>query len=231
MPGLSSGGDCAQYRNELGVYLLGAIGPAERVQVEQHLAVCPWCRGELTALAGLPGLLRRVPPDTALRAWTEAPGDAVPGPNLDRLIRRVSAIRLRRRLMAVAAAVLIGIAAATGLHVLQSHPASTTATTVPRWTDTDTGVSATTGARAAVRYAAERWGTELEVRITGMPRGTRRQLRVINAQGQGVAAGGWIITKGSQHTWYPASVPWPAASLHGFVITSGRQILVTVPAR
>ncbi len=230
MPGLSRGGDCAHCRSELGVYVLGAIGPAERAWVDQHLADCVWCREELAALAGLPGLLRRVPPDLALRALTDAPGDSPSGPDVDRLIGRVSVIRRRRRLTAAAAAMLIGLAAAAGLHALQGRPASATAA-VTQWTDTDTGANATTGARAAVRYAAERWGTELEVRVTGVPAGTRCQLRVIDAQGKGVAAGGWVIRTGSRYTWYPASVPWPPGSLHGFVISSGGQALVTVAAR
>jgi anti-sigma factor RsiW len=230
MPGLSRG-DCAPYRAELGVYVLGAIGPAERAQVDEHLADCARCRDELAGLAGLPGLLRRVPADLALRALTDASIDPPPGPNLDRLISRISAIRIRRRFMAAAAAVLIAIAAAAGLHVLQGRPASTTAAAAPRWTDIDTGTSATTGARATVRYAGQRWGTELEARVTGVPAGTRCQLRVINTHGQSVAAGGWVIRTGSEYTWYPASVPWPAASLSSFVITSGTRILVTVPAQ
>jgi hypothetical protein len=229
MPELSRG-DCAQCRNELGVYVLGAIEPAERAQVDQHLAACPWCREELAGLAGLPGLLRRVPPDVALRAWADDSGGPVPGPPLDRLIRRVTTIRLRRRLMAAAAALVIGLAAAAIGQALQARPASPAAATAPRWTDTDTGASAATGARATVRYAAQPWGTELEARVTGVPAGTRCQLRVINAQGQDIGAGGWTIAAGSQHPWYPASVPWPAARLHGFVITAGSQTLVSVPA-
>jgi anti-sigma factor RsiW len=229
MPELSHGGDCAQCRNELGVYVLGAIGPAERAQVDQHLAACPWCREELAGLAGMPGLLRKVPPDVGLRAWTDDPGGWLPGPPLDGLIRRVSAIRRRRRLTAVAAALLIGLAAATGLHVFQARLASTAAA-APQWTDTATGASTATGAQATVRYAAQPWGTQLEVQVTGVPAGTRCQLQVINGQGQDIAAGGWFITAGSQHAWYPASAPWPAAGLRGFVITSGSQTLVTVPA-
>jgi hypothetical protein len=230
MPELTRGDGCARCRNELGVYVLGAIGPAERSEVDQHLATCPWCQEELTGLAGLPGLLHRVPPDVALRAWTDDPGGSPPGPPVDTLIHRVSAIRRWRRLTAAAAALVIGLAVATGLHVLQGHPASTTAATGPRWTDTDTGASTTTGARATVRYAAQSWGTELEAQITGVPAGTRCQLRVSAAHGQDIAAGGWVTTAGSQLAWHPASVPWPAASLQGFVITAGSQTLVTVDA-
>jgi Putative zinc-finger len=231
MPEVNRVGDCAQARPELGVYVLGAIGPGERAQVDRHLAVCPRCREELAGLAGLPGLLRRVPPDVATQAWPQDTSGSRPGPPLDWLISRMSAIRLRRRLTAAAAVVVIGLAAATGLQVLHARLAGISAAAAPRWIDTDTGGNPATGAWATVRYAAQPWGAELEVRVSGIPAGTRCQLRVTNAQDQDIAAGGWTITAGSQHTWYPASVPWPAGSLRGFDITAGGQTLVTVPAR
>jgi anti-sigma factor RsiW len=231
MPEFNSAGDCAQARNELGVYVLGAIGPGERAQVDRHLAACPCCRAELAGLAGLPGLLRRVPSDVLMQARADGTGGSLPGPPLDRLIGRVSRIRLRRRLTAVAAALVTGLAAATSLQVFHARPASISAATAPRWTGTITGTSRATGAWAAVRYAAQPWGTELEVQVTGIPAGTRCQLQATNSRGRDIAAGGWIITTGSQHAWYPASVPWPAASLGGFDITAGGMILVAVPAR
>ena len=226
MPEINSAGDCAQVRHELGVYVLGAIGPGDRARVEQHLAACLRCREELVGLAGLPGLLRRVPPDVATQAWADDTSDPPPGLPLDRLISRVSGIRLRRRLTAVAAALVIGLAGAAGLQVLHARLASA----APRWIDTNTAYRPATGVWAAVRYAAQPWGAEVEVQVTGLPVGTRCQLRVTDAQDQEIAAGGWTITAGSQHTWYPASVPWPTGSLRGFDITAGDQTLVTVRA-
>ena len=230
MPEINRTYDCAQARNELGVYVLGAIGPGDRAQVDRHLAVCPRCREELAGLAGLPGLLRKVPPDVAMQAWADDTSDRRPGPPLDRLIGRMSRIRLRRRLTAAAAALVIGLAAATGLQVLHARLGGTSPAAAPRWIDTNTGDGPATGAWAAVRYAAQPWGAELEVQVTGIPTGTRCQLRVTNAQDQAIAAGGWTITAGSQHTWYPASVPWPTGSLRGFDITAGGQTLVAVSA-
>ena len=52
--------DCAETRLSLGVYVLGAIDPAERALVDAHLATCRDCRDELAGLAGLPALLARV---------------------------------------------------------------------------------------------------------------------------------------------------------------------------
>ena len=230
MPELSRD-DCAHVRNQLGVYLLGAIGPGERAQIEGHLAACPWCREELAGLAGLPGLLRRVPPDVALHARMDDANGSPPGPPLDKLITQVMAIRFRRRLIAVVAAVVIAVAAAAGAAAFHALPAGTTAATTPRWTGTATGASAATGVSATVRYAAEPWGTELQVQITGVPAGTRCELTVTNAQGQDITAGGWIIVAGSSYAWHPASVPWPTSHLRGFVVIAGSQTLVTVPAR
>jgi hypothetical protein len=231
MPELSGGDDCAHVRTQLGVYLLGAIGPGERAQIEEHLAACAWCREELAGLAGLPGLLRRVPPGVALHAGMDDATGPPPGPPLDKLIAQILAIRFRRRLIAVAAALVIAGAAAAGVQAFHALPASTTAATAPRWTGTATAASPATGVSATVRYAAEPWGAELEVQITGIPVGTHCELTITNARGQEITAGGWIIVAGSRYAWHPASVPWPTSSLRGFVVTAGSQTLVTVPAR
>jgi hypothetical protein len=58
---------CGQVRLELGVYVLGAIGAADRSAVGAHLACCADCRDELAELAGLPGLLSLVSQDRAER--------------------------------------------------------------------------------------------------------------------------------------------------------------------
>jgi len=52
-------GECAGIRPELGVYVTGAIAPADRAALVRHLASCERCREELSGLAALPGLLRK----------------------------------------------------------------------------------------------------------------------------------------------------------------------------
>ena len=54
-------GECADIRVQLGIYVFGAITPADRALVVRHLATCPNCRDELVGLAALPGLLLRPP--------------------------------------------------------------------------------------------------------------------------------------------------------------------------
>ena len=52
---------CREIKQALGVYVLGAIDPAERALVDEHLSSCQECREELASLAGLPAMLRKVP--------------------------------------------------------------------------------------------------------------------------------------------------------------------------
>jgi predicted lipoprotein with Yx(FWY)xxD motif len=62
---MDDAGTCAGIRPQLGVYLTGAIAPADRVVVVRHLTACADCRAELAGLAGLPALLRRPPVQAA----------------------------------------------------------------------------------------------------------------------------------------------------------------------
>jgi predicted lipoprotein with Yx(FWY)xxD motif len=62
----------------VGVYLTGAIAPADRAVVVRHLAGCADCRAELAGLAALPALLRRPPVHAAAQALEK---DAPPPDN------------------------------------------------------------------------------------------------------------------------------------------------------
>jgi hypothetical protein len=48
---MTTSADCRDIRHALGVYVLGAIDPAERAVVDSHLSSCPECREELAGLA------------------------------------------------------------------------------------------------------------------------------------------------------------------------------------
>jgi len=222
---------CAQIRTELGVYLLGAIEPAGRSVVEGHLSACLSCRAELTGLAGLPSLLRRVPADVVQRLASDEPEQVTPEPPLNAPLARIGAIRRRRNLLAAAAAVAAAIAAASAVQVLDDSTARPPAAVAPARTVTVQATNPQTGTWAAVRYTAQPWGTELEVSIAGVATGTRCQLLVTGPHGQVINAGGWDFEAGSKETWYPASVPIPATSLQRFTIVSDGQTVVTIQAR
>src|SRR5689334_18593271 len=92
---------CRGLRELLGVYVVGAIEPAERSMVDSHLETCLDCREELAGLAALPALLRRVSvPDAERIAVTGAPRGTDPEPSeetLNGLLRQVRARRSAQR--------------------------------------------------------------------------------------------------------------------------------------
>jgi len=67
--------DCSEARIALGVYVLGAIDPAERVLLDAHLETCEACQAELAELADLPALLALVPAEEAIALAEGLPGD------------------------------------------------------------------------------------------------------------------------------------------------------------
>lgn len=67
-----------------GAYVLGALSSADRTRFEEHLSGCPACRASVQELAGLPGLLSRVPVEQVLAPtpvpdtlWPRLVGQAV----------------------------------------------------------------------------------------------------------------------------------------------------------
>jgi hypothetical protein len=75
-------------------YVLGALSPADRHAFEEHLAGCPSCAESVAELAGMPGLLARVPLAEIL---DDTPPEPVPPTLLPGLLDEVGRRRRRRR--------------------------------------------------------------------------------------------------------------------------------------
>jgi hypothetical protein len=239
---MSDPGQCGQVRSALGVYLLGAIGPAERIAVDRHLAGCTDCREELAGLASLVGRLGTVSSADAitLAADTEdspgRPGLSEGGTRV--LLRR--AVRLRRRRMWRRAATVAAIvalaagAAAAGIPAL-SPSVRPTAALVPSaavaWPETVQASNPVSGAGAIVRYRARPWGVQIVVQVSRIPAGTRCELRVVTAAGQQATAASWTVAAYSNVAWYPASAPFAEDGVRDFQVISAGRTLVSVRAR
>ncbi len=67
-----------ELRRSLGSYVMGALEPAERGEVDAHLVGCPACREGLARLAGLPALLSRLSVNEVTDASLVAPPTLLP---------------------------------------------------------------------------------------------------------------------------------------------------------
>jgi len=177
---------CPETASALGAYVLGALEPAERARVEQHVRRCPACAAELAELRGLPALLDQVgPDDLRTAAVTPSPG------MFDRLSAAAAPpARVRSRTWAlVAAAVLIVLGAGVGVAVWATGSGEQT-------------VTATAGAvRATVTASSVDDGSVLVVTVAGMRPGEECRMVAIDADGDRHAAGSWPASPAGDGTW------------------------------
>ena len=179
---------CADATIALGVYVVGALDPRERADVEAHLGHCPMCRDELAQLAPLPGLMSRLSVDEVLSDPPPFDPAVDGGAMLERLLAAASRDRkvaTHRRWLAVAAAVAVlagGTTAGVAVH------RSMTAT---HWQQ----VSAAQGpVHMTVDMQPGATGTALHLWLRGVPSGERCRLVAIADDGSRDFAGSWEAT-------------------------------------
>ena len=231
--------DCAEARPSLGVYVLGAIDPAERGLVDAPLVTCRDCRDELAGLAGLPALLARVNPDEISRICADdtvrpAASDDHPSEELLGTVLGLAEARRRRsrwRYLSAAAAV---VAIAVGLFAgLKAATSTTTTRIIPNasaaWESVQ-GTNHVTGATATVAYTKQLWGNEFQVLVGHIPAGTTCQLWVIHPDGTRTQVAAWTTARDEGTVWYWGSMPRTAGSISKFQVTAGNRVLLTIRA-
>jgi hypothetical protein len=237
--------DCPEARVSLGVFVLGAIDPAERTLVDGHLATCRDCRDELAGLAGLPALLARVSTEEAIALSATdgppaaaTPEEAEPPRELLATVLDLTQARRRRRhwreaALGVAAALVIAAGVFGGLR-LGSSPAQPPAA-IGANVGSPTGPWQTVVGRsgtmtATVSYRPMGWGTELATKVSGIPVGTSCQLWVTDAAGHRVLAGSWVTDSAEGTVYYPSSTGVVARAMAGLEVTVGSGKAIEVPA-
>jgi len=178
-----------QQREALAAYVLGALDPAERRALEQHLSVCRDCTDELTRLTPLPGLLGRVSEQEA-RADLLVPSRDL----LDGVIRRLAdtervlRLQVRRwRLAAIAACIAALVVAVVAVAPWDTEPDRVTVAAEP----VATGTTAATGEVAAIAWE---WGTTVELDAADLPRRDGYVLWAVAEDGRRERAGTWGVT-------------------------------------
>jgi hypothetical protein len=149
-----------------GAYVLGSLSPVERAEFERHLAGCEACARSVRELAGLPGLLAKVPVDVLERP---APAEPVPVTLLPALVTAAQR-RQRRRTTWVAGLAAAAVAAVTVVSTAlvtvalddgpRSAGPSAVETTAPAQRLRSVGHSSATGWVSLTPVA---WGTRLDL--------------------------------------------------------------------
>ena len=228
--------DCTDARPSLGVYVLGAIDPAERALVDAHLLTCRDCRDELAGLAGLPALLARVNPDEISRICADdavrTVADERPPGELIGTVLDLAAARRRRTRWRFAAAAAAVAAIAGGLFGGLSSITTTRTVPIPtqiagaHW-DTVEATNSATGASASVAYSHELWGDAFEVLVDHIPVGTTCQLMVVHPDGTRTQVAAWTTASDEGSVWYSGSMASTAQPISSFQITAGKKVLLT----
>jgi anti-sigma factor RsiW len=218
---------CREIRQALGVYVLGAIDPAERAEVDEHLASCPGCREELATLAGLPAMLRKVPMVEAERlAAPDAEPDAAEVPSeemLDSLVARTANVRRMRRWRGLAAAAAVVVLALGGGAAIANAMQPSSPAAAVHW---DTAAGGTSGIHLTVKYRSVESGVQLKANVTGhLAAGTVCEFQLLNNQGTVMPLGSWQFWSGS--AWYPASASVSDSSIRAFELTVGGKVVAS----
>lgn len=192
---------CVDVRNMLGVYVVGAIDPADRSVVDRHVAYCRACRDELAGLAGLPALLGRVT-EAQIAEIGQPPEEPFESALAEVVAQRRTARQRRwwsRGRLSLAIAAPAAAAAIVGAVMLQPVPPGppkpsptpprtlVVPQTVLRGRDPATGITATVG------LTGRKWGTSLTAQLTGVPVGTSCKLVAISSTGKRDAAASWRV--------------------------------------
>jgi hypothetical protein len=184
----------------LGAFVLGGLDPAEHQAFSRHLRTCRVCQREAAQLSGLPALLDLVEPG----AEPEGPDDnvtasegAVTAETLApvELLDKVRGARRRRRWrLAAAAAVLVLLAGAVGASI---GPVTARLNAPP--TRGLVAAGAPVGGQSApaqveIDLVTRQWGTQLDVRGSGLPTDRVLFLAVTDREGHSYDVASWTGT-------------------------------------
>ena len=210
-------------QRSLGAYVLGALEPAERAELDAHLTGCAACREELASFAGLPALLSRV----SLQEATEGPRLPAP-PLLPRVLHAVERERKRgaRRLHRWQAATAAVTAAAAVAALLTVGPGLTDQPPSARPLVAAQGVSAT----GQLTLEPRPWGTAVHLRLKKLPPAPSYTAWAVDDAGTRSAVATWGATEtGSAEVTGATALP-PAGLRSVTVSTGDGRPLLRLPA-
>jgi hypothetical protein len=193
----------------LGAYVLSALDPAERQDIDTHLAECAACRADLAELEAVKNVLDELPPEALLHEPPDA--DLVLQRTLRQVRQESSAHVWQRRTVSVAAAAVLlagglgaglaigrgGTSTSQGLGPQPSASATTSRPPAPN-VRVATALDPTTNTRLTVSVTPAAGWIRINASVNGIPAGENCRLVVVGSKGEEVAAG-WIVSKAGEH--------------------------------
>lgn len=188
----------------LGAYVLKTLDPAERRDVDAHLADCVACRADLAELEAVKDVLKDIPPEAMLHGPPDA--DLVLQRTLRQMRTEVAAGTRRRWAPAVAAAAVV-LAGALGAGVLVGRgtapepqaqvtppaPSATAPISVPG-TKVGTVLDTATNVRMTAKVVPAAGWVRVNAAVNGIPAGENCRLIVVGRDGSREVAAGWIVS-------------------------------------
>lgn len=197
-----------EYAHLDGVYVLGALAAGERAAYERHLPTCADCSRALRDLAGIPGLLGRVQPETVEQLQ---PAEPVPATLLPAMVAEVRRPQGRRRVVvastvAAAAVLLVLMAVGIGTTLGGDDPQPSRQLAAAQRMD-----ALGTGSSGWVSLTQRRWGTQIDLTCTyeGPVSGPASYVLVVTStDGRSEEVGTWRTADGQEvHVTMATAVP------------------------
>lgn len=191
-------------------YVLGALSPEDRRAYEAHLAECEDCALAVRELAGMPGLLARVPLAELEEPTPEPPATLLPSLGRALALRRQRARRRWVVAVGAVAATVLALTLAVGLGAFRS--------TAPPPSPTGIALSpvAVTPLHASARVVDVSWGARIDLTCTYDSRysapGDSYTLVVVDRAGHSQQVAAWSAVPGMVSRVSGASA-WHAADI------------------
>lgn len=157
-----------EYAHLDGPFVLGSLSAAERAEYERHLAGCEACSAGVRDIAGLPGLMGRVPLEVLEPAGEDEPPPETLLPALVAEVRRTRRRTVRTVALAAAAAAAV-IAGTVGVVTLSDDddpPTASPPASAPTTAPSQQMESVTPGVTGWVSLTEMPWGTRLDLTCT-----------------------------------------------------------------
>lgn len=173
---------------DLGLYLLGKLDPADRLAFDEHLAGCAACRDELAQLSGVRSLLGTVTAQDATSELPPAPPAILPALLSAAATDRARERRRRRLIVSGGGALATAGAAAAAVVLLTGGGPGASAPPAPQ-----VRVVALHGAGAAghLELTPNAWGSDLTLTLDGLPHGEHCSLVLVAADGSRQEVSTW----------------------------------------